>query len=55
MQIRFSQIREFLLPCIVSFCSRYSHLVDMQLANSNWHLFWKLCMTPVSSTAHTGL
>lgn len=31
------------------------HLVDMQLASSNLHRFGNDCITPVSSTAQTGL
>jgi len=33
----------------------HSHLVDMQLASSNLHRSEKVCITPVSSTAQTGL
>jgi hypothetical protein len=33
----------------------HSHLVDMQLASSYLHRFGNVCITPVSSTAQTGL
>jgi len=33
----------------------HSHPVDMQLASSNLHRSEKVCITPVSSTAQTGV